>query len=198
MIPMTIQDTHYVFLPTKPWAGPTAYRLSGPDLDLSRGMLIEAPVEPFRFELRVVAEANTPSDFLPLDLHAVADGSLLMSPTVISALGQIGVDNLQFFPCQARHAATGIDLEYRVANIVGLVRALDISQSQCEFDEDGGIVTFDTLRLDRTKISTFDIFRLFENGRMIIVSRRFKEGLEARRITGVRFISEDAWAPGVF
>jgi hypothetical protein len=192
-----MSDTHYVLLPRTPWAGPTAFQVGGPEIDLHRGTAVDTPGEPMRYELRVDEKADNPQEFRPLDLHDPGKGQLLMSPKLIDCLKAVPVESLQFFPAQVTYAPTGEAVDYQIANIVGTVSALDQEASDCEIDEDGFVETFFTLRLDPARVADHDLFRMYESFHTIIISRRVREALEAAKITGVQLLSQDEWQPGM-
>jgi hypothetical protein len=177
-----MSDTHYVLLPRTPWAGPTAFQVGGPEIDLHRGTAVDTPGEPMRYELRVDEKADNPQEFRPLDLHDPGKGP---------------VESLQFCPAQVTYAPTGEAVDYQIANIVGTVSALDQEASDCEIDEDGFVETFFTLRLDPARVADHDLFRMYESFHTIIISRRVREALEAAKITGVQLLSQDEWQPGM-
>lgn len=190
-------DSHYVLLPQSPWAGPTASQIAGPEVDLHRGVPAKEPTAPFVYELRVDDAADDPAEFPPLDLHHAGDGHLLVTPKLVECLKTAGVENLQTFPAQVTYAATGATVDYRTANIVGLVSALDTDASQCEVDENGLVEVFYTLRLRADKLAGLDLFRLHESFHTIIVSRRVKEALESASITGLLLLTQEEWQPGM-
>lgn len=119
-----------------------------------------------------------------------------MSPKLVKCFRAAGVDNIQFFPGEAIYLPSRDAYSYQVANIVGLVKALDVEDSDCEVDEDGFVEMFYTLRLDREAVEPFDLFRMFESFHTIIVSSRVRLMLESHGITGVRFVGEEDWEPG--
>lgn len=190
-------DSHFVLLPQTPWAGPAAFLVSGPELDLHRGVALDPPEEPFCYELRVDPKAEEPSQFPPLDLHYAGKGHLLMSEKMVRCLKSSGVDNVQFFDCEVVYIVTGETKQYQVANIVGLVKALDADKSDCEVNEDGIVESFFTLRLDKERIAPLDLFRMYESFHTIIVSKRVKENLESQSVTGLLFVTEEEWTPGM-
>jgi hypothetical protein len=158
---------------------------------------LDPPEGVLQYELRVDAQAQDPSQFPPLDLHDAGKGHLLMSDKLVVCLENLGVDNIQFFPGEALYLPSGETRRYQVANIIGLVEALDVDASDCEVDEDGFVENFYSLRLDADKIAPYDLFRLYESFHTIVVSKRVKEGLESQSVSGVRFVTETEWEPGM-
>lgn len=192
-----MSDTHFVLLPESPWAGPTAFLQGGPDLDLHRGVPVAPPSERLRYELRVDKHAPHPREFPPLDLHDPGNGQLLISEKLQQVFKDSGVSNLQLFSAEVRYALTGEILHYQVANILGMVKALDTAEAECQLDDDGFLEGFTTLRLATDNIAGFDLFRMYESFHTIIVSSRVKQALEAHSISGIRLLKDTEWQPGM-
>lgn len=190
-------DRHYILLPESEWAGPVPFLMSGPDLDLHRGVPVSLPTEVLRYELRVDKQAKDPKDFPPLDLHDPGNGQLLMSEKLLKTFHDCGVDNLQLLSAEVRFAHSGLTLNYQIGNIIGLVKALDVGASECQVDEDGFVEGFSTLRLSEDRIAGQDLFRMYESFHTIIVSSRVKDALEAQSITGMQFLRDEDWLPGM-
>lgn len=186
---------YYALLARGPWAGPTAHYMDS-RFDLHRGVLVTPPTNPLRYELRVDANKEGPSAFPPLDLHDARRGHILVSERMKQCLDDAGVDNVQYLRGEAIYIPTGEKLSYHVANIIGLVRALDIDASQCSIDENGIVEKFDRLHIDESASHSLDVFRLFETFLLVIVSERIRRTLERACISGIRFMSEENWEPG--
>jgi hypothetical protein len=191
-----MESQYFVMLARTPWAGPTAFRLHSFTFDLQNGRLEAAPEQPLRYELRLQSDAPAGASFPPCDLHNAGYGQLLMSPKMVSTLSAAGVDNIQYFDCEVTDAATGHRLEYKIANVVGALKALNVAASDCEVDEDGFVETFYSMRIDAQKARGQDMFRLFENLVMVIVSERIKKAVESANLTGVQFVADIDWQPG--
>lgn len=188
---------YFIMLPESAWAGPTAFKVAGPDTDLHRGERVDQPDEPFEFDLRVDDHADDPSEFPPLDLHDPGKGRLLLSPRFKACLADAGITNVQYFPAKVVYAVTGETYRYDVANIVGLVSALDVEASDCFVDEDGNVETFDSLRLDETKLAGHDLARLYEEFHLIVISENVKKAIEDAALTGVTILKDEDWEPGM-
>ncbi|MDX2019883.1 MAG: hypothetical protein SF187_06560 [Deltaproteobacteria bacterium] len=187
---------YFVLLARTPWAGPTAFTLHDFSFDLQNGRTERAPPAPLRYELRVQEDAPKDESFPPCDLHDAGSGQLLMSPRMISALAEAGVDNIQFFDCHVQNAQNGEQLEYKVANVLGVVKALDVEASDCEIDEDGFVETFYSMKIDSKKAKGCSLFRLFETLVMVIISERVKIAIEGAGLTGIQIVADSDWEPG--
>lgn len=190
-------DTHFVLLPRTPWAGPSPVLRDGPDTDLHRGVPVDPPTQKLRYELQVDKKADKPLAYPPLDLHDAGKGQLLMSPKLVKYFNDLSVDNMQYIPAEATCLPSGEVLPYDLGNILGLVKALDVEASDCQVDEDGFVETFFSLRLNKLQIESFDLFRMYESFHTIIVSRRVREALEVAEITGIQFLADTEWQPGM-
>jgi hypothetical protein len=192
-------NAHYIFLPSAPWAGPMPSLLKEQDkLDLHQGEVVYTSVEePLRYELSVETNAEDPHLFPPLDLHDAGKGHLLMSDKLVKCLLNSGITNIQFFDAIVNYVPTGEVLKYKVANIIGLVQALDTDASDCEIDEDGFVECFWSLVLKNDNTLSLDFFRMYESFHTIIISKKIKEAIESENITGIKILSESEWEPGM-
>jgi hypothetical protein len=115
---------------------------------------------------------------------------LILSNRFRQLLDDVGVDNLQYFPCRIRLAGSaGRPADYVVANVVGRVGCVDREASRLVTDEvDPTIIEFvDVLVFDEKAAGPFDVFRPVELPHLVVVSDRVKAACEAAQITGVRF-----------
>jgi hypothetical protein len=190
-------ERHYVLLPTPAWAGPNGFLTQGPKTDMHRGVKVDPALGPFRYELRVDAKAKKPLEFPPLDLHHPGKGQLLMSPKMLSSLKRAGVDNLQLFPVDVVYTATGATPEYKIVNILGVIKALDTASSECKVDEDGFVENFTTLRFAEKQIAGHRFFRMYESFHTLVISEAVKNALEEDQITGITILKDEEWEPGM-
>jgi hypothetical protein len=104
---------------------------------------------------------------------------LLMSDAMVKALQAIPVSNIDVYPALLRDVANAKEFPYFAVNILGLVKAADLDASEGE-NLDGEMKldsVFTTLVIDTTKVGKQDIFRLMEDG-SIVISERAKKALE--------------------
>jgi hypothetical protein len=191
-----MESKYFVLLARTPWAGPSAARLHTFPFDLQNGRIEAHPPGPLRYELRVQADAPPDGSFPPCDLHNAGYGQLLMSKKMVEALQGTGIDNIQYFDCEVVDATLGQRLDYKVANILGVVKALDVEASDCEVDDEGFVETFYSMRIDQEKVRGFPLFRLFENLVMVLVSERIKNAIDSAELTGVQLVADSDWEPG--
>jgi len=127
----------------------------------------------------------------PVELN---DGSIpLMSKRIREALDAAGVDNIVYFPVTLRNPETGQTYEYFAFNLIGLVAAADLGQSNIastDGDFTGDSQVYD-LALDESKCGGFAMFRLKEKFSAIVVHRRVKETIESRGITALTFMKPE-------
>jgi hypothetical protein len=124
---------------------------------------------------------------LPDEFH---DHSVpLMSRRLKEALDAAGVDNVIYLPVTLRNPDTGQTYEYYAFNLVGLVAATDLAQSNIA-SPDGDFVgdsQIHDLVIDESKCKGFLMFRLKEKFSAVFVHRRVKDTIESRGITTMKF-----------
>lgn len=188
---------HHILLSDPAWAGPTAYRTSGIDTIMNLGRRLETDPGAFAFELRVDSKALDPAAFAPLDWHDPRGGQPLFSERMATVLEQAGVANIDYYPVRVRYQPTGAEVNYRLANVIGLISALDTAASEVSADDDGFIFDIASMRLDPSKCRGLDLFRLKEMPNLMIVSLALKRVLEGSGLTGFRVIEDHEWQPGM-
>jgi hypothetical protein len=130
------------------------------------------------------------------------DGGLpLMTPTLLAALREAGVDNLDDYPAMIREIATGRDYPYRAVNIIGTVRAADLAGSDVKasaFDDEGDEFLIDAFfrrfKLNEAAAEGFLFFRLAEKLSAIFVHRSVRDHLERSGIEHLSFIHPTEWS----
>lgn len=107
----------------------------------------------------------------------------LMTQKMVDVLVQAGVDNLQIFDAQIKIESTGqiID-DYKAVNIVGLISAADLGDSEFVTSPLANrpkfSTSFDKLVVDEDKVNGALFFRMAESVSTILVHRSVKEALE--------------------
>lgn len=147
-------------------SGPVPYRLTG-------GELYEAsPQElPARFSYSAAGERP---------LSAYFSGNCLMQRALVDTLQGAGVDNLQVFPAILTEESTGAAREdYCLVNVLGLLAAADLKQSQ-GISLGGGQV-FTRLAIDAGKARGLLMFRLAESLIDVILHEKVAEAVRAGR-----------------
>jgi hypothetical protein len=84
-----------------------------------------------------------------------------------------------------------------VANIIGSVHFLDTSLSDFVEDEDGFIEEIFNMVFDESKAHGLKFFRLYELENLIVVHKTVKEGIENAELTGMKFLKDSDWEPGI-
>ena len=98
-------------------------------------------------------------------------GPVLMRADLVAALRESGVDNLDTYEVVLRSKSAGSGQEkYLAVNIVGVIAAADMAQSEVEDPSDGLLdVLFETLVVDEEKAGGQLFFRLAESTKTVIV-----------------------------
>lgn len=106
----------------------------------------------------------------------------LFHQSLVAAIQQCGVDNLEAFPVAIANKQTGeVCNDYLAVNFVGLVKAADMGKSKAtQHSPDGMIDTdFDSVVLDEKLARNFRMFRLAENVNALVVHESIKKHLES-------------------
>lgn len=135
------------------------------------------PPNPIVINIEKIGESDDPS----LRPIAFNDANLCIAiPAIVDALIASGVNNIQSYPAVLRDVTTQQEYPYCAINIIGLIKAADLSKSDwVNLDGDARMDTvFLDLVLDTDKIRSYDLFRLYEDTGTIIISERVKKSLE--------------------
>jgi hypothetical protein len=117
----------------------------------------------------------------------------LMSKRLKEVLDSAGVDNINYLPITLRHTETGQIYDYFAFNLLGLVAAADLAQSDISsFDGDFvGDSQVHGLVIDPSKPGGALIFRLKEKFTAILVHEKIKQAVESAGIKTITFIKPE-------
>lgn len=127
------------------------------------------------------------------DALCVIGGPPVFSDRLIKLLNEIGVDNLQIYPCQLVNKASGKTIDnYSVVNIIGKVSCIDFDNSDVEYlsADDTKILGYSYITLDEKKAGDFLMFTLAEMPVQIVVHEEIVSAIEDQGITGIEFMSQ--------
>jgi len=122
--------------------------------------------------------------------------AIIMSKRLLEALQEAGVDNLDVYPCVIVNEGSGFRTEdYVAVNLIGLVKAVDIDNSNVTGgDGDHMLDTdFDGLTIDPKKARDYLMFRLAENTSAIVIHRSVKEHLVRKGFTMLSYVEPKDW-----
>lgn len=139
--------------------------------------LIATPPNPIVITIEKIGD----SDDLSLRPIAFNDANLCVAiPEIVDALIACGINNIQTYPAILRDVTTQKEYPYCAINIIGLIKAADLSKSDwINLDGEARMDTvFLDLVLDTDKIRSYDLFRLYEDTGTIIISEKVKKSLE--------------------
>lgn len=114
-----------------------------------------------------------------------------------NALGEAGVDNVDYYPVEVFNTQTGECCnDYLAINIVGVVRAADMQKSKAVAHNAQGLVSvdFDSLALDESSIRDLKLFRLAECVTGIVIRDDVKQYLESLGGFGLVFADPMEWS----
>jgi len=122
----------------------------------------------------------------------------VMHNSLLNALKEAGVNNLELFPARITNPNTGeVHEDYQAFNVLGLVSAADLENSTLMNESDSPTLLdtdFDGLVIDEEKTMGFRLFRLAENCSAIVVSEEVKMAIEERGIPGIVFYGPGEWS----
>lgn len=108
----------------------------------------------------------------------------LYSDFLRDELIRLGIDNIQYFPVEIIDQNTGeTDARYSLANIIGLIQAVDASKSQYAHSVSGPgrLLSFS---IDEAAVKGQRIFRLKENPTLTIIDEQLRDDLVSFGIVG--------------
>ncbi len=130
-----------------------------------------------------IALTPTGGDFYPDVFNSLFT---LFSNKVKKCLDACGIQNIQYFPVALMDAKSEtINTDYWLANIIGRISCLDVEHSDVEEDVFGDGFDFKSFTIDEQRTMGAEIFRLHEDGSLIILSERVYTALADAGLKGV-------------
>jgi hypothetical protein len=120
----------------------------------------------------------------------------LFHKSLVNALRESGVDNLETFDvCLLDTITNEVCDDYQAVNIVGLIKAVDMSKSiAMVYSEDGLFDTdFASVKLNEEVIRGVKMFRLAESVNAVVVHRSVKAYLESKGGFELTFTEPEKW-----
>ncbi|KGJ92052.1 imm11 family protein [Colwellia psychrerythraea] len=151
------------------------------------GLREKEPVETIKLNLKR-SKSVAP---LPTFLHQPVP---LMRKDLLDTLRAAGVSNLDAYPAALYYPDdTLAEGEYFIVNVIGLVAAADLANSEYDVDQPENLISmsFDSLAIDNEKAKGFLMFRLAENIVEIIVHEQVVKAVEKAGIPLVRFFKTE-------
>lgn len=135
--------------------------------------------EPKKIEITL---AESSGDFFP-DMFSTP--VTLMSSKMKACFDNLGIKNIDFYPAILIDTKNSKKIEgYWLVNVLGRFQCLDEENSDTSLDP-LGYLEFESFCIDETKILGAEVFRLNENGRMIIIGERIYRALMELDLKGV-------------
>jgi hypothetical protein len=158
-------------------------------LKWNRGAIITVSVpDPFVVTLKPYNEYK--EDHGPHLPSFMKGNGPLFRDDLIEAMRSFGVDNLQTFNVELQDPDNGQTYtNYKAVNVVGLIAAADMAQSEATVHPGGPVidVDFDSLVIDESKTRGASIFRLAESTNALLVSERLRDFLVGRNFDDIDF-----------
>ena len=116
---------------------------------------------------------------------------LVVSEKFRRLIGEIESDSIQYLDIKIKNSRTDkINDTYKVANVITILDALDLENSQYDVFEldDKKILSIEKYALRKNMIENKNIFRLKDDTIPIFVSERFKNIVEENSLIGFQFL----------
>jgi len=139
------------------------------------------------FDGRSKKEGWAPPETMPYDrckLGNITDfeGILTLDKIALESLKDLIGNNAEILPIYYN------DKEFYLINVIKFVDVINFEKSKYKSLSNGKIVVFDNYVLDKTMIADNDIFKMKGDAPIVdVVSDRFKQRVEEKRLTGVGF-----------
>ena len=158
-------------------------------LKWNRGAIITTSVpDPFPVTLKPLnVQSADHSPYLPSLLEGTGP---LFREDLVEAMQSFGVDNLQTFNVALLDPDNGTTYtNYKAVNVIGLIAAADMAQSDATVHPGGPVidVDFDSLVVDESKTKGALIFRLAESTNALLVADRLRDFLLSKNFDDIDF-----------
>ncbi|KGJ92051.1 imm11 family protein [Colwellia psychrerythraea] len=141
------------------------------------------PVEIIKLNLQRAKDKAPLPTFLPQPVP-------LMRKDLLDTMRAAGVSNLDAYPAALYYPdGSRAEGEYFIVNVIGLVAAADLANSEYDADQPENMISmgFDSLAIDNEKAKGFLMFRLAENIAAVIVHEQVVKAVQAAGIPLVEF-----------
>ncbi len=160
-----------------PVLGPLPYEIE--PLDFINGRRITFREEPIELPL-----TETSGDFQPDMITYLLP---LFSERLKNELTRLGIDNIDYFKTHLVHPKTGTIIKnYWLANIIGCIECVDISNSVREYDDLLDSYNIKSFTIDNNIVGNARFFRLAEKSKLIIIHEIIKNELDKMKLKGVQ------------
>ena len=110
----------------------------------------------------------------------------LFSNKVKNCLDSCGIKNIDYFPVKLFDQKTdSVNTDYWLVNVLGRISCLDIENSVTEVDVYGDGVDFESFSIKESRTMGAELFRLHEDGTLIILNERVYSALSSANLKGV-------------
>lgn len=99
-------------------------------------------------------------------------------------LERLGVDNVQYFPVELENPQGGIERNYFLVNVLGLLEAVDAGASVIKPRASGGRGQLYSFKVDPNKAKSHRLFRLAEAPTLIILDESLRNSFANVRTPG--------------
>ncbi|MDW5289554.1 imm11 family protein [Formosa sp. PL04] len=116
----------------------------------------------------------------------------LFHKNFIAKLKELNIDNVQYFPVNMHGPTDMVEKAYSLANIIGLVDAVDIENSTFDEEIPGIRPTLYSFTIDQEKVKGLRIFRILHAPSLIIIDETlYKELTEFKAPSVLMYPTEE-------
>jgi len=109
-------------------------------------------------------------------------------------LEQLKITNIQYFPVELTNPEGEIEIPYSIANVIGLMEAVDIENSIIEESSVSGARGWlQSFKIDPLKARGQRLFRIVEAPNLIIIDETLRDGLWDLEVPGVWMMSTEEY-----
>lgn len=121
--------------------------------------------------------------------------ALVVRDDIAGALQDLGISNIEYYPCTLHHRSSGMKWEnYFVANVIGVVDPFDKKKSKISKLSVPGHNLYDKMVFDNLKCQHLHIFRIAGRLTKVAVSEEIKDKIEALQLKYIHFVKPEDFA----
>ena len=160
-------------------------------LGLNFGKGLEVPG---KFKEIVITRKKSHPGNLTDNLLAYGATGFVFNKKIRNILKKLNVNNIDYYKAVLDDEITGESTrDYQIANIIGVVKCIDMEKSEFRLDVNNRIESIKKLVLDQDELWNTDlpIFRIAEYFPIVLVHNILKEAFEKEGVTGLGYMKPE-------
>ncbi|WP_374600568.1 imm11 family protein [Niveibacterium sp.] len=156
-------------------------------ISMISGDRVAAPAAPIDVTLNAESQGRLTDSLL------MTGAGRVFSERLVALLLDMGVGNIDAYPCRVVNVVTGeVREDFRAVNVIGKIACVDRAKSEFEDFGDGSnrILIWDYLTLDEARIGGNKLFPLAEMPVQLVVHRDIKLAIESAGFSGMEFVPQ--------